>query len=120
MARIEPKLRTCPFCGSDAHFISPSGSYPPKFVVICNNVDVCEASIGNYSLTKAEAANRWNKRIGAVTATHEGCRYCPVGCNEYEKQACYRGSRCAYTRAKAGVDYDPEEVFEWKGADSNA
>lgn len=118
MAIIEPRLRMCPFCGSNAKIISPLGEFPPKYVVVCNNVDVCEASIGNGSLTKVEAANRWNKRIGEIGSTHDGCRYCPVSCNEYEQKTCYRSSFCASARAKAGVDYDPEDIFKWKDGDS--
>lgn len=117
MAKIEPKLKTCPFCGADAWFVRPAGVFPPKYVVVCKNADVCEASVGNYSPTKAEAANKWNKRAYATKMTHDGCKYCPVGCNEYEQISGYRGSCCAAARARAGVDYDPEDVFKWEEGD---
>lgn len=120
MASVERKLRTCPFCGSDALFIRPVGIFPPKYIVICKNTDLCGASLGSYSLTKAEAANKWNKRIGVTETAHDGCRYCPVGCNEHEQEICYRGSLCASARAKAGADYDPEDIFEWKETDADA
>lgn len=121
MGSIDPKLRTCPFCGSDAQIIRPSppGVFPPKYVAICKNADVCEASVGVYSSTRAEAANKWNMRVGAPALRHEGCKYCPVGCNEHERETLYRGSLCASARAKAGVDYDPEDVFKWKGGDTH-
>lgn len=110
---IEKKLRTCPFCRADAQIIRVMGVFPPRYVPICSNSEKCGAAIRSYSLTKAEAANKWNFRP-SVVAAHEGCRYCPVKCNKYERDTAYRGSFCAAARAKAGVDYDPESVFAWE------
>lgn len=40
----------------------------------------------------------------------QGCAKCPV--NQWACDAQYRGSRCEVLRAKAGVDFDPDEACD--------
>jgi len=48
------ELRKCPFCGGEAEMLK----YPrceKKYVVVCKN-NLCNASIGQYSTSKENAA----------------------------------------------------------------
>jgi len=54
------ELRKCPFCGGEAEMLK----YPrceKKYVVVCKN-NLCNASIGQYSTSKENAARAWNTR----------------------------------------------------------
>lgn len=58
---MESDLKPCPFCGGEGRVIRIPGNFPKNYVVVCWN-EGCEASLGNYSATKEEAADEWNRR----------------------------------------------------------
>lgn len=54
------KLKPCPFCGGEAKITRIRGSERP-YVAVCQKGE-CQASVGVYSYTRAEAAKAWNRR----------------------------------------------------------
>lgn len=59
MSKVE--LKPCPFCGGKSWVIKIPNESNKKYVVVCKDDD-CGASLGNYSETREEAINAWNKR----------------------------------------------------------
>lgn len=54
------KLKPCPFCGAGAKITKASG-YERPYVAVCQKEE-CQASVGVYSYSRAEAAEQWNRR----------------------------------------------------------
>lgn len=62
---LSAPLKPCPFCGGNAKVIRVGSGYErleKPYVAVCQNDD-CGASLGQYSATKQEAADRWNERV---------------------------------------------------------
>lgn len=59
MSKVE--LKPCPFCGGKSWVVKIPNESNKKYVVVCKDDD-CGASLGNYSETREEAINAWNKR----------------------------------------------------------
>jgi len=57
----EIELKTCPFCGSEAHMTRSAFLREEKFIVVCKNKN-CAASTGNYRKSRQTAARDWNRR----------------------------------------------------------
>lgn len=55
------RLKPCPFCGDAAKITRIQGSERP-YVAVCQKEE-CQASVGVYSYTRAEAAKAWNRRV---------------------------------------------------------
>lgn len=55
------RLKPCPFCGAVAKITRIRGSERP-YVAVCQKEE-CQASVGVYSYTRAEAAKVWNRRV---------------------------------------------------------
>lgn len=58
---MKEKLKPCPFCGGKSWVLKIPNESNKKYVVVCKDDD-CGASLGNYSETREEAINAWNKR----------------------------------------------------------
>lgn len=58
------RLKPCPFCGAVAKITRIRGSERP-YVAVCQKEE-CQASVGVYSYTRAEAAKAWNRRVNDV------------------------------------------------------
>ena len=57
------ELKTCPFCGSDAHFIELGKNDESLFDVICRNRECIMRAGSQVSFFTAESANSaWNTR----------------------------------------------------------
>lgn len=58
---MENKLKTCPFCGSEA-ILCEDGELSLAYKVFCMN-PFCDAQYG-WCATKKLAVDGWNRRIG--------------------------------------------------------
>lgn len=55
------ELKPCPFCGGEAEVIKAHQIFERPYVVICKNTK-CRASLGEFSSTREEAIEAWNRR----------------------------------------------------------
>ena len=60
---VEPELKPCPHCGSDAEFIERPNKDGSRWYVMCN---LCRAKSAEYA-DKVTAAKYWNRRLDANT-----------------------------------------------------
>lgn len=56
------ELKPCPFCGGEAEAIKAHHIFEKPYVVICGNKE-CRASLGEFSKTREEAIEAWNRRM---------------------------------------------------------